>query len=264
MRPAGRILVGGTLLLGTLGVAPSGVALWAAYGAPRTAPRIGLSISDVWYDASGVNPAPYAAAIARAGGSVRFLTPLEDPGRALEGLDGIVLAGSHEDVDPSLFGGDPRGATGVNRARDDFEIALLGQAEARRLPVLGICRGAQLVAVAHGGTLRRLPPEPAGRHGVGISSLWAHEVRIDPESRLAGLSGREPFRVSSTHLQAIVDPGPRLRTAARADDGVIEAVELPGPRLVLGVQWHPELDSLARPEALAPFRLLVAAARGPL
>ena len=256
-----RFLIGGGALLGVLAATTAGITLWAHYGRPRSAPRIGLSISDVWYDAAQVNPAPYAAAIARAGGCVRNLRPSEDPDRALDGLDGIVLAGSHEDVDPALYGGDPSRVRGVNRARDDFEIALLRRAEARGIPVLAICRGSQLLTVAHGGRLRPLEGETAARHGVSLGSLSAHEVRIEPGSRLAAALGAEPRAVSSTHFHAIDNPGPRLHVAARADDGVIEAVELPGPRFCVGVQWHPEIDSIGDAVALAPFRLLLAAAR---
>jgi gamma-glutamyl-gamma-aminobutyrate hydrolase PuuD len=256
-----RFLVGCVGLLGALAAAILGVTLWAHYGRPRSVPRIGLSISDIWYDAAQVNPAPYAAAIARAGGSVRNLEPSDTLDTALDGLDGIVLAGSHEDVDPALYGGDPSRAGGVNRARDDFEMELLRRAEARGLPVLAICRGSQLLAVAHGGTLRPLEGEVVKRHGVSLSSLSAHGIRIEPSSRLAAAMGEGPRTVSSTHFQAIADPGPRLRVAARADDGVIEAVELPGPRFCVGVQWHPEIDSIGDASALAPFRLLVAAAR---
>jgi len=260
VRRRGKLLVGCVALLGAFAAATAGVTLWAHYGQARAAPRIGLSISDVWYDTAQVNPATYAAAIARAGGSVRNLTPADDLDRVLDGLDGIVLAGSHEDVDPSLYGGDPSRAGGVNRARDDFEIALLRRAEARGLPVLAVCRGSQLLAVAHGGTLRALEGESLKRHGVTLNSLSAHDVRIDPTSRLAAAMGEGPHRVSSTHFPAIADPGPRLRVAARADDGVIEGVELPGPRFCVGVQWHPELDSVTDSSSLAPFRLLVAAA----
>ena len=251
-----KVLIGCGSLFVALAATLVGIMTWARYGAPASAPRIGLSVSDVWYDAVRVNPAPYAAAIARCGGSVRLLSPGDDPDRALDGLDGIVLAGSHEDVDPALFGGDLSRVWGVNRARDDFEIELLKRAEARGLPVLAVCRGAQLLAVAHGGRLARLEGEQASRHGITAHSFKAHAIRIEPGSRLEA----PPGAVSSTHFQAIVDPGPRLRVAARAEDGVIEAVELPGPRLCVGIQWHPELDALRGSAALAPFRLLVTAA----
>ena len=246
-------LLAGGALLALVAAADAGIYAWSHW---RSGPRIGLSISDVWYDATQINPAPYAAAIARAGAKVRTLSPGDDLDRALDGLDGIVLAGSHEDVDPALYGGDPSRVWGVNRARDDFEIELLRRAEARGLPVLAVCRGAQLLAVAHGGKLRALEGDSAKRHGVGLKSLSAHTVRIDPSSRLHGAMGEGPHPASSTHFHAIADPGPRLRATAWAEDGVIEAVELPGPRFVVGVQWHPELEARR-----APFRLLVEAVR---
>lgn len=248
-----KLLLAGGGLVALLALADAGIFVWSH---AKSGPRIGLSISDVWYDAAQINPAPYAAALARAGAQVRTLSPGDNLDRTLEGLDGIVLAGSHEDVDPALYGGDRSKVWGVNRARDDFEIELLRRAEARGLPVLAVCRGAQLLVVAHGGKLRALEGDSAKRHGVGLKSLSAHRVRIDPSSRLFAVLGEGPHPASSTHFQAIADPGPRLRATAWAEDGVIEAVELPGPRFVVGVQWHPELES-----AQAPFRLLVEAAR---
>ena len=258
MKRRKKVLVGFGVLLSTLAASVTGIYLWAHYGHGRSAPRIGLSISDVWYDRTQINPAPYAAALARAGANVRNLSPSDDLDR---GLDGILLAGSHEDVDPALYGGDPSRVTGVNRARDDFEIELLRRAEARGLPVLAICRGAQLLTVAHGGKLGPLEGDSAKRHGLTLRSLSAHSVRIDPASCLAPAMGEGPHAASSTHFQAIVDPGPRLRVAARAEDGVIEAVERPGPRFVVGLQWHPELEPQKGELSLAPFRLLVDAAR---
>lgn len=252
-----KVLLGCGSVVATFAVTVCGIMTWARFGPPASAPRIGLSVSDIWYDATRINPAPYAAAIARAGGSVRTLSIGDDPDRALDGLDALVLAGSHEDVDPALFGGDPSRVWGVNRARDDFEQALLRRAEARGIPVLAICRGAQLLTVAYGGRLGTLEGEAKSRHGATLHSLSAHAIRIEPGSRLAAPAGA----VSSTHFQAIVDPGPRLRVAARAEDGVIEAVELPGPRFCVGIQWHPELDSIRHSDALAPFRLLIEAAR---
>lgn len=236
---------------------------WTHWGGGADAPRIGLSVSDDWYDRSELNPAATGLALARAGARVRDLHPgdLRDLDRILDGLDGVVLVGGMDDVDPALYGGDPRSARAVEPERDAFELALVRKAEARGLPVLGLCRGAQMLSVAYGGTLRRLQGAGAARHGVSLGSLSAHEVSIVPGSRLEGLVGGGSFRVSSTHVQSIADPGSRLRVAARSDDGIIEAVELPGPRLVLGLQWHPEWEPLGGDRSLAPFRSLVQAAR---
>jgi putative glutamine amidotransferase len=162
-----------------------------------------------------------------------------------------------DDVDPALFGGDPSKAHFVQR--NAFEIELLRRAEQRGLPVLGLCRGAQLLAVAYGGSLRPLKGEEGHRHGISASSLSAHGVTVEPGTRLRHLLGGASFPVSSTHFMGIADAG-RLRVSARADDGIIEAVELPGPRFVVGLQWHPEWEPLAGDRSLSPFRALVAAA----
>jgi putative glutamine amidotransferase len=82
-------------------------------------------------------------------------------------------------------------------------------------------------------------------------------VRTEPGTGLRALLGGESFTVSSTHFQGIVDAGPRLQVAARSDDGLIEAIELPGPRFVIGLQWHPEWEPLSGERSLAPFRALV-------
>ena len=124
-----KLLIGFGGLLAIVALADAGVFVWSH---ARSGPRIGLSISDVWYDAAQITPAPYAAALARAGAKVRTLSPGDDLDQVLEGLDGIVLAGSHEDVDPALYGGDRSRVWGVNRARDDFEVELLRRAAADR------------------------------------------------------------------------------------------------------------------------------------
>lgn len=225
----------------------TGTTAWTHLGRGPKAPRIGLSLSEDWYDRTELNPAATGLALSRAGANVRNLEPRDLPelDRLLDELDGLVLVGGMDSVDP-------------RRPRDEFEIELLRRAERRGLPVLALCRGAQLLAVAHGGSVRPLTGEQGRRHGISVNSLTAHEVTLEPGTRLRELMGGS-FRVTSTHFQGIADAG-RLRVAARADDGVIEAVELPGPRFVVGIQWHPEWEPLAGERSLAPFRALVAAA----
>jgi gamma-glutamyl-gamma-aminobutyrate hydrolase PuuD len=239
-----RLLVRAGAALGLALAGAGGFEAWARWGRGPRAPVIGISVSRDWYDVARLNPAPYAAALGRAGANVLLLA--SGDAAALDGVDGLLLVG----------GGD----VGADREHDAFERALLRRAEARGIPVLGICRGAQVIAAAHGGTLGPLEGESARRHGVTLQSLSAHDVRCRPGSILHGALGGGARRVSSTHVQAIVDPGPRLRVAAEAEDGVIEAVELPGPRFVVGIQWHPEIGSLAEESELSPFRLLVEAA----
>ena len=249
--------------LAVLAVTLTAVTAWTHYGRGPEAPRIGLSLSTDWYDRSELNPAAAGLALSRVGANVRNLDPEDLPklDSILDHLDGLVLVGGMDDVDPALYGGDPSKAHFVQRPRDDFEIELLRRAERRGLPVLGLCRGAQLLTVAYGGKLEALGPEQAHRHGLSSNSLSAHSVAIAPGTRLAGLIGEGPYRVSSTHFQGIADSGPRLRVSARAEDGVIEAVELPGPRFVVGLQWHPEWEPLAGDRSLAPFRALLSATR---
>ena len=236
--------------LAALAVALTALTAWTHYGRGEEAPRIGLSLSGDWYDRTELNPAATGLALSRAGANVRNLDPDDLPNldAILDGLDGLVLVGGMEEVDSQ-------------NPRDVFELELLRQAERRGMPVLALCRGAQLMTVGYGGRVQPLAPEQAGRHGLTVKSLAAHEVRIEAGTRLHALVGEGPFTVSSTHFQGIADAGPRLRVAARADDGVIEAVELPGPRFVLGLQWHPEWEPLAGDRSLAPFRALVAASR---
>ena len=180
--------------------------------------------------------------------------------KLLDGIDGILLAGGG-DVDPKLFGGDPEKSKWVDRARDDFEIDLIRRAEKRGLPVLGICRGCQVLAVAYDGTLTALEGAKADLHGITLKSFSAHDVTVEPGSRLHGIVGGELKGVTSFHAQAVDAPGSRLRVAARGEDGVVEAVEMPGDRFVIGIQWHMELESVGDDDALAPFRALVEAAR---
>ncbi len=255
MKRFGRILLAAVLCLG-------GLRAWTHHGRGDQAPRIGLSLSEDWYDRSELNPAATGLALSRVGAVARNLHPSDLPrlDELLDGLDGIVLVGGMDDVDPALYGGDPSKAHLVQRERDDFEIELVKRAERRGLPVLGLCRGAQLLTVAYGGTLRRLEGEQAARHGLSVSSLSAHDVIPEPGTRVKSLLGSDPFPASSTHFQGIATVGPRLRIAAHSEDGVIEAVELPGPRFVVGLQWHPEWEPFGGDRSLAPFRALVAAA----
>lgn len=214
-------------LLGLGALLVLGNAAFTAWASRPRGPRIAVVVSDAWFDVAGFNPSAYELALVRAGASAVRIRHDD----SLEGFAGLVLMGGG-DVDPR-----------------DFD--LLREAERRDLPVLAICRGAQALALAYGGSLA-----PAGRgHGVSIHSLWAHDVRCEPGTRAADVFGGGLFRASSTHALGIADAGPRLRVSARSDDGQIEAIELPGPRFVLGVQWHPEWEG-----RLAPFRALAAAA----
>jgi len=190
----------------------------------------------------------YIRAVELGGGLPVVVAPLRDPkgaARMLERLDGLVLSGG-SDVDPALYGQAPHPKLGkVIRERDDFELALTRAALERDLPTLAICRGHQVLNVATGGTLVQDIPsivERGGDHDAR-SERWerTHDVRIEPGSRLHRILGRDRVDVNSFHHQALDELGQGLVVSARSSvDGIIEGVELPGRRFVLGVQWHPE------------------------
>ena len=163
----------------------------------------------------------------------------------LDGLDGLVVTGGAFDVDPALYGRAERHRTVTLKARrTEAELALLQGALARDLPVLGICGGEQLLAVALGGTLvQHIPdavPDALAHEQPNPRDEPGHEVRLVPGSRLHRIVGGEYMRVNSSHHQAVASTGPRLQVNAHAPDGVIEGVEDKSRRFCLGVQWHPE------------------------
>jgi putative glutamine amidotransferase len=224
---------------------------------PVSGPRIGLSM------ASGlvVQRPLYEDALARAGGRPVLITPTADDARLtsmLDEVDALLLAGGG-DVDPALYGGDPNQASFTDRRRDEFEIRLIRAALRRNVPILGICRGIQILNVAHEGTLQDLRADQAlsARHGIGLDSFSAHYVDVARGTHLAEVLGAGRHRVNSFHGQAVQRVGAALRVCATADDGVIEAVERPDRVFVIGIQWHPEIASLADESALTLFRALV-------
>ncbi len=199
----------------------------------------------------------YLRAIEAAGGMPVVLPPLGDAAAFLDRLDGIVLSGG-PDLDPDAYGAVDRhvelGPTEPDL--DAFELALARAADERGLPILGICRGAQALNVARGGTLHQHVP---GHRQTEPATATTHTVHVDDGSRLAGLVGVRPLRVNSFHHQAVDALGRGLRAVARAADGTVEAVEAPGARFVLAVQWHAE-GLVRHPRHRALFDALVAAA----
>jgi putative glutamine amidotransferase len=175
-----------------------------------------------------------------AAGARTVLLPADDlDADVLDRLDGLLLAGG-PDVDPALYGEAPGPWTEPDPNRDAGELLLLRTALARDVPVLGVCRGMQLMAVAAGGRLHQHLPDVLGhdKHRPAPGLYGAHTVRCAPGSRIAGLLG-DDAEVSAYHHQGVADPG-TLTATAWADDGLVEAVEDPARRFVLGVQWHPE------------------------
>lgn len=206
----------------------------------------------VWDVRASFLPAIYLEGVTLAGGIATLLPPQpvddEIAARVLDGLDGLVITGGR-DVDPSAYGQRAHPTSDEPACdRDAFEFALVRGALARRLPILGICRGAQVLNVALGGTLHQHLPDVVGhsRHQVGNAVFTTSSVRTVPGTRLAALIG-DSSDAQCYHHQAIDRLGEGLIVSAQDGvDGVIEAVELPGQDFVLAVQWHPEerLDDL--------------------
>lgn len=180
----------------------------------------------------------------------------------IERAQALILTGG-ADVDPQLFGEEPLPGLGhVDLGRDEFEIALYRAARERGIPVLGICRGIQVINVAEGGTLIQHLGDSEGllQHDQrNIGPVLSHTVSLEPDSILARALGKGSIRTNSFHHQAIKDLGQGLRVVGRSSDGVIEAVEGSAGSLVLGVQWHPEMLWRGHPEQRLPFELLLRA-----
>ena len=195
-----------------------------------------------WELEAALVPADYVHAVERAGGRPLLVPPSrEGVEETLDALDGVVFSGG-SDIDPELYGHEPHPETkDVARLRDDAELALLEAALARDMPVLAICRGSQVLNVAHGGDLVQHLPDTLGheRHKHTPGAFGDHEVAIEEGTRLRELIG-DRVPVKSHHHQGIGSVGEGLRVSAHADDGSPEAVELPGRRFALGVLWHPE------------------------
>jgi putative glutamine amidotransferase len=191
----------------------------------------------------------YPAAVQRAGALALVLPPddavAESPDLLLDRVDGLLLAGG-ADVDPSRYGAAPHPETGqVWPERDRFEIALAARAIDRGIPVLGACRGMEILNVARGGTLQQHLPDVIGsdRHRHTPGQFSDHEVTLEPGSLAARATGAERAAVKSHHHQGIGELGEGfVATATSPEDGVIEAIELPREHYVLGVLWHPEED----------------------
>ena len=198
-------------------------------------------------------PSNFAVAVVRAGGTPVYLsneTKLENVDRLAGCCDGLLLTGG-EDVEPWRFKAeDTVGNLKLNPKRDAVEFAAINAADRRGLPILGVCRGAQVLNVARGGTLYQdLPqeyPVPVRDHSRGKPGLTvqAHEVSIASGCRLQKLLGAERISGATSHHQAIRDVGRGLVAVAHSpEDNVIEAVEETGDRFVVGVQWHPEVNN---------------------
>lgn len=237
-------------------------------GSRASRPVVGLTTyleqvqTGVWDVPASYLPADYFEGVVLAGGIAVLLPPQPADraivDRALDAVDALVITGGY-DVDPAAYGQQPHPSTDPPRTeRDAWELALLKGALERGLPLLGICRGAQVLNVALGGTLHQHLPDVLGHNGhrAGDGVFTRIPVRTAAGTRLATLIG-ESADVPCYHHQAIDKVGEALAVSAVDSDGVVEALELPRHAFALAVQWHPEksLDDLRL------FTALVDAAR---
>jgi putative glutamine amidotransferase len=188
----------------------------------------------------------YLEAIGRAGALAMVVPPLPGPAipALLDRVDGIVLSGG-PDMHPTAYGAEPHPELGPTEPRlDAFELALARAADERDMPILAICRGAQVLNVARGGTLHQHLPDVVGEaithRQPGAPGRPTHGVTVAPDSRLAAILGRTSLDVNSFHHQAADVLGERLAVTARAADGTVEAFEAVDRGFVIGVQWHAE------------------------
>ena len=211
----------------------------------------------------------YVASVEQAGGRARVLEVSESPRKLLGELDGLVLTGGG-DIDPVLYGEERHPAVeDAEPGRDEFEIDLARRAMAADVPLLAICRGAQVLNVAAGGTLVQDIPSTVtstlSHSIVEPKSAEAHAIQVTPGSRLeralgALVDGSHTCRVNSRHHQSVGRVGSGLVPSATAPDGVVEAIEKPNGEFCVGVQWHPE--NFWRTGEFAPlFATFVGAAR---
>ena len=222
----------------------------------------------VWHQPAALLPEGYVTAVNRAGGLGLLAAPdpaiTADPDELLDRLDGLILTGG-ADLDPGVYGQAPHPETqAFQRDRDDFEIAVARRAIERDLPVLGICRGMQVLDVAYGGTLHQHLPESLGhgehRRVPGSFDGADHDVRLTEGSLAARAAGELRHATKSHHHQGVDRIGDGfVVSGVSALDDLVETIERPDRRFVLGVQWHPEADPHSR--VIAALVQAAAAAR---
>jgi putative glutamine amidotransferase len=224
-------------------------------------PTIGITASletvtsGPWVELSAVVPIHYCEAVQRAGGRAVLLVPdpadAAEPDEMLDLVDGVLITGAAGDVDPSRYGAEPHPETHpVEPLRDEFELSLVHAASARDMPLLGICRGMEVLNVAHGGTLEQHLPDVIGHtdHARSPGAFVRHSVRLEPGSLAARAVGAERAEVRGFHHQGVREVGNGLLPTAWSDlaDGIVEGIERPDRGFALGVLWHPEEDETSR------------------
>ena len=223
-------------------------------GEQATRPLIGISCYlersrfGFWDTPAAVLPRGYLDGVVHAGGTPVLLPPVGDwTADQIARVDGLLIAGG-ADIDPSRYGASRAPETGPARGdRDRSEWTLIELALRAGVPLLGVCRGMQLLNVVLGGTLHQHLPDRTGstEHQPVPGTFGRVPVKVTPDSRLAGIVG-ERVEVHCHHHQAVDLLGDGLVPVAHADDGTVEGVELPGEAFVVGVQWHPEEDGVDR------------------
>jgi putative glutamine amidotransferase len=197
---------------------------------------------DVWDASAALVPLSYVRAVTQAGGVPLLVPPVgEAVDDVLDTVDGLIFPGG-PDIPPSLYGSPPEAnSSGERLARDVAEVVLMSAALERELPLLGICRGAELLNVVRGGTLVEQLPDsgPLVRHSEGPGQFSVHSVRIEAGSLVWTRMG-EKADVASHHHQGPQKLGKSLWAVAWSEDGLVEAVEDLAARFTVGVMWHPE------------------------
>jgi putative glutamine amidotransferase len=196
-----------------------------------------------WELPAALIPWNYVNKLQAAGASVVILPPDADNHEAISRLDGLVMAGG-ADIEPARYGAPHQEGTDKPRTeRDASELGLYRAAREANLPVFGICRGLQIMAVAHGGSLHQHLPDVVGNtlHRDAPGTFNNHGASFTPGSLIADLVGATEVTVNSSHHQAVDSPGD-LTVTGYAEDGTIEVCEDPSAEFVLGVQWHPEFS----------------------
>ncbi|MDX1482147.1 MAG: gamma-glutamyl-gamma-aminobutyrate hydrolase family protein [Woeseiaceae bacterium] len=230
----------------TLAVAAGAIVVYEP-NPPESAPSVLVSVDRSLWNRLGLNRFTYVATLRRAGLRTvlrAYPDDVEAAGSASlpVGIAGLVLTGGG-DVAAERYGGDPETSLDVEPARDAFELALLAQAQREELPVLGLCRGAQLLNVYRGGTLGQFRDD-TDRYARHRNAFVGHAVEFEPDSFVAEIYDRSTIpEITTWHGQYVAIPGDGLRIVGRAPDGTPEAIETTDPRdrFVVGVQWHAEV-----------------------
>ena len=232
----------------------------------RSRPMIGLTTYGRSADDRYTLPAEYVDAVRRAGGVPLLITPGEAHWESvLEVVDGFILTGGG-DIDPARYNGRRHETNyGVDQERDALELAVARRLIDSGVPTLGICRGAQVLNVAEGGTLIEHIPEEVGDevpHRAPPREPVPHKIQLEPGSRLMQIVEREELEVTSWHHQAPRKVANSFEIVATAADGIVEAIEMPNHPWLIAVQWHPELTAASDPLQQKLFDAIVRVARG--